>query len=310
VSAFASEASAPLARRLWIYQSERFPVFKTALLLTAFASASVNVSAFLAGRSLPGIGTYAAAFVVLFILFFQLRACDELKDRDDDQRYRPERPIPRGLVNLSLILGIGIGLIPVAAAAAAALGFVLLLPLLAVWFWLALMTAEFGVPEWLKARPALYVVSHMLIMPLMDLFVTGAEWLVRAGIPPKGLWLFLALSFLNGCVLEIGRKLYAPENERPGVETYTALYGIHRATWTWIACLSASFALLCGVGFAVGAPGKISVVGAVAFLAAAGIGIRFAGSPTPSRQKTVDAAAGLWVFVCYTAAGFLPLARW
>jgi 4-hydroxybenzoate polyprenyltransferase len=307
VSAFASEASAPLARRLWIYQSERFPVFKTALLLAAFASASVNVSAFLAGRSLPGIGTYAAAFVVLFILFFQLRACDEFKDLEDDRRYRPERPIPRGLVDLGLILGIGIGLIPVAMAVAGALGSVLLLPLLAVWFWLALMTAEFGVPEFLKARPALYLVSHMLIMPLMDLFVTGAEWLVRAGVPPKGLWLFLALSFLNGCVLEIGRKLYALENERPGVETYTALYGVRRATWIWIACLSGSFALLCGVGFAVGAPGRISVIGAVALVVAGGVGIRFASSPTPAGQKVVDTAAGLWVFICYTAAGFLPL---
>ena len=32
------------------------------------------------------------------------------------------------------------------------------------------MTAEFFVPEWLKARPFLYLVSHMAIMPFIDLY--------------------------------------------------------------------------------------------------------------------------------------------
>jgi hypothetical protein len=27
------------------------------------------------------------------------------------------------------------------------------------------MSFEFGVPDWLKARPVLYLVSHMAIMP-------------------------------------------------------------------------------------------------------------------------------------------------
>ena len=36
---------------------------------------------------------------VALIFFFQLRACDEVKDAEDDRRYRPERPIPRGLVS-------------------------------------------------------------------------------------------------------------------------------------------------------------------------------------------------------------------
>jgi hypothetical protein len=44
--------------------------------------------------------------------------------------------------------------------------------------------------------------------------------------------MFLALSFVNGCVLEIGRKLWAPENEIAGVDTYSAL-GAARAAAIW-----------------------------------------------------------------------------
>lgn len=301
------EMSTPLLRRLWIYQAERFPVLKTATLLAAFSAASINVSAFLAGRDLPGLATYLAAFIVLFIIFFQLRACDEVKDAEDDRLYRPERPIPRGLVTQRLIVSIAIAAIPVAALTAYALSPWMLLPLAAVWLWLALMTVEFGVPDWLKARPMLYLVSHMLIMPIIDFFVTGCEWLVRDGAPPPGLWLFLALSFVNGCVLEIGRKLYAPQNERPGVETYTALFGVSRATMIWLGALTLSLLLLVAVGFAVSAPTPIIATGVVAYMAVTVLALRFRASPDDKMQKLIDAAAGLWVFVCYMAAGFLPL---
>jgi len=59
--------------------------------------------------------------------------------------------------------------------------------------------------------------------------VCAVAWLKVSGSPPAGLWLFLVLSFANGCVLELGRKIYAPANERPGVETYSALLGPRNA---------------------------------------------------------------------------------
>jgi hypothetical protein len=109
------------------------------------------------------------------------------------------------------------------------------------------MSFEFGVPDWLKARPVLYLVSHMAIMPLIDLLLTGIEW-VPGGGAASGLWMFLALSFVNGCVLEIGRKLWAPENEIAGVDTYSGLWGPQRAAMIWSVTVILSLALLLGVG--------------------------------------------------------------
>jgi hypothetical protein len=306
-----SEAHLPLLRRLWIYQRERIPLGLTAVLLAVFSAASINVSAQLAGRPLPDWGAYAVAFVVALIFFFQLRACDEVKDADDDRRYRPERPVPRGLVTLRLIVGLALAAVPVAVAVTAARDPWLLLPLALVWLWMALMAVEFFAPRWLKARPFVYLVSHMLIMPLIDLFVTACEWLARAGSPPAGLWLFLLLSFANGCVLEIGRKIYAPENERRGVETYSALLGPRTATVLWSAALTAAFVLLVGVGLAIGAPRLVGLVGALVLAACLAGAWMFLRAANPAGQKRLDTLSGLWVLICYGVAGFGHLLlRW
>ena len=299
-------ASETLLRRLWIYQADRFPLGKTALLLAVFSAASISVSAHLAGRSLPSVWTFVVAWLVAIIILFQIRACDEYKDLEDDRRFRPERPIPSGLVSLRLILFLALAGGVAAVLLTASLSMALLLPLLLVWFWLGLMTAEFFAPQWLKARPFLYLVSHMAIMALIDLYVTGAEWLPHGVWPPQGLWLFLGLSFVNGCVLETGRKIWAPESERAGVETYSGLLGPAKAVWLWAAFCALAWCLLAGVGVAVGTPLAIVVPATLMLFVVGAAAADFARSPTPGKQKRVDLLAGLWVFVCYALAGFAP----
>lgn len=297
----------PLFQRLWIYQSERIPLVKTSVLLAIFSAASINVSALLAGRDLPGWPAYLAAFLVSLIIFIQLRACDEYKDGRDDQRYRPERPIPRGLVSLRLILGIGFMLVPFAVLVTFAYHPPLLILLALVWLWLGLMTVEFFVPDWLKARPILYLVSHMAIMPLLDLFVTGAEWLRSDSGPAPALALFLILSFANGCVLEIGRKIWTPENEREGVDTYSALWGVPRAITVWIAMTGVSFVLLLLVGFATGHLLATGLPGLVMLIIVWWSAFAMRSTPSDKHQARLETMSGLWVFVCYAAAGFAPL---
>ena len=295
-----------LLSRLWIYQAERFPLIRNTPLLIVFAAASINVSAILAGRPLPSFWAYVVAAILTIGIFFQMRVADEVKDAEDDARYRPERPIPRGLVSLGLIIRLGVGLVPIMALAAWGWTTGTFALLLLVWFWLALMTFEFGVPKWLKARPVLYLVSHMAIMPLIDLMLTGIEW-TAGGAPAPALTLFLALSFLNGCILEIGRKLKAPESEREGVETYSGLWGPETAVSVWAAILIAALITLISLGAAMGATTAVAVAGAAGFTAAFATGLTYRRNPTLTAEKAVDALSGLWVLICYAAAGFLPL---
>jgi 4-hydroxybenzoate polyprenyltransferase len=291
---------------LWTYQKERFPLAKTAPLLAVFSAASICVSAELASRPLPGPGAFVAGFVIAMALFFQMRVCDECKDLADDRLYRPDRPIPRGLVSLRLIVSLGLATVPVTALAAWLWHPPVLWLLALVWVWLLAMSFEFGVPTWLKARPVLYLLSHMAIMPLIDLLLTGIEWLPGGGAAP-GLGLFLALSFVNGCVLEIGRKLWAPENEIAGVDSYSALWGARRAAAVWAACLLLSFGLLLGLGHATGTFAVALALGGMVAAFALVRALHYVRAPTPVAQERMDSVAGIWVFACYAIAGFVPV---
>lgn len=300
------DAGASLIRRLWIYQSERFPLYKTATLLGVFSAASISVSAQLAQRPAPGVWVFGATWLVVLILFYQMRACDEYKDLEDDRNYRPERPIPSGLVALRTIALIAIAGGMVAFALTAAINHLLVLLLVLVWLWLGLMTVEFFAPNWLKARPFVYLVSHMAIMALIDLYVTGAEW-VQYGEPPAGIWLFLLLSFVNGCVLEIGRKVWSAENEREGVETYSSLLGASPSAMLWAGTCTAAWVLLAAVGWMLNAVIVVALPALVVLLVIIWAALRFSKSPNTQNQKWVDALAGLWVLVCYCLAGYGPI---
>jgi 4-hydroxybenzoate polyprenyltransferase len=296
-----------LLARLWVYQAERFPLGRTAVLCAVFAGASVSVSAHLAGRAAPSLTAYLAAFVITLAFFFQLRVLDEIKDKEDDARFRPERPIPRGLVRLETIVMLGVGSAVLAALAALAVDLRLIALLGLAWGWMTLMSFEFFVADWLKVRPFAYLVSHMAVMPLIDLVITGAEWTPH-GAPVPALSLFLLLSFANGCVLEIGRKLWAPESEREGVETYSRVLGPERGAVLWLACLAIALALLLAVGWATGAPVLTGAIGLAGVIYAARAALRYRAQATPERAKALEDASGLWVFACYGAAGFAPFA--
>ncbi len=107
-------------------------------------------------------------------------------------------------------------------------------------------------------------------------------------------------------MLEIGRKLWAPENEIAGVETYSGLWGPGRAALIWMGCVGVSSALLVGTGFATGVGWTTLGLAAVALVACLWAASRYRANPTDKAQEWMDTVAGLWVFFCYATAGFLP----
>ena len=230
--------------RLWKYQSERFPVQQYLPVVAAFAFSASGYSMICGGRS----GTIAwpvllGGFVTSYCLFFLLRLFDEFKDAEDDARYRPYRAVPRGLVTFGEIRGL---ILFVTALVVAVNAFVMprLLPWLALPFaYILLMWREFFVPAWLRRHPIVYMTTHMVVMPLIDFYTSGLDWAVGGFAMPRGMFLFLVLTFTNGCVIEIGRKIRVPEDEEEGVETYSALWGRFRAASVWLAVLTLTLSL-------------------------------------------------------------------
>jgi len=86
--------------RWWVYQRERFPLVAHGPLILAFSFCAVSFSAHLRQGVWPRAGAAGVAFVSSLLFFLQLRIADEFKDREEDARFRPYRPVPRGLVRL------------------------------------------------------------------------------------------------------------------------------------------------------------------------------------------------------------------
>jgi 4-hydroxybenzoate polyprenyltransferase len=185
---------------------------------------------------------------------------------------------------------------------------VALLPfLLVTWAYLGLMCREFFVRDWLKAHPATYMWSHMLILPLIDLYGTACDWRVANVAPPLGLAILLFVSFCNGFILEVGRKIRAPEDEEYGVETYSALWGRQRAVLVWLVALVVTAAGAALATFQIKTPWEIAAYVAVVTLAFV-VGLRFLRRPVPGSGKPVELLSGLWTLLLYLSLGAIPLA--
>jgi 4-hydroxybenzoate polyprenyltransferase len=302
---------APMAR-WWIYQRERFPIVAHGILILAFSSSAVCFSSLLRGRAEPPrLLVVTVAFGTAFLFFLQLRIADEFKDFEEDARYRPYRAVPRGLVSLRELGVLGV----VAAVIQLLLGLALdasIVMLLAVaWLYLALMSKEFFVGEWLKRHPILYLVSHMVIIPLVDFYATACDWWPAARGMPRGLGWFVAASYSNGIVIEIGRKIRAPADEEAGVNTYSALWGPRVAVLAWLGAMmtTAVCATLAAARIHFVVP--VAAVLTTLLLTAGLVCWRFLAAPSQRRSKRIETLAGVWTISLYLSIGTVPLLwRW
>ncbi|MDR2982810.1 MAG: UbiA family prenyltransferase [Puniceicoccales bacterium] len=296
-------------KRWWIYQKERFPVFGHGPLIMAFSFSAVCYSSQLRGLETWPAGRAAlVAFITSFLSFLHLRIADEFKDFEEDSQYRPYRPVPRGLVKLRELgwLWAITALIQAGLAwwqAPALLGWLAL-----TWLYLALMSREFFVRDWLKARPFTYMWTHMLIMPLIDFYATACDWAGARESVPSGLGWFLATSFFNGLVIEIGRKIRSPDIEENGVPTYSKQWGMRNATIAWLASMAATAFCASAASIKIHFAMQAGILLAVFLSGGIFLGTCFLKNPCPKLSKRIEVFSGIWTLFMYLILGVLPLA--
>ncbi|MFZ5553350.1 MAG: UbiA family prenyltransferase [Bacteroidota bacterium] len=295
-------------RRFIIYQNERFPFLGHGLLIAAFTFSAVSYSRMCRGEEgFINWNIYGWGVFITVTLFFLLRIADEFKDREDDARYRTYLPVPRGLISLKELQLLAIVVLLLQLCVLIFVFPSLFFLQLAVLFYLFLMRIEFGVPVWLKARPVLYMVSHMFIMPLIDIFASGLDWVLNDAEAPKGLLFFFGVSYMNGIVMETGRKIKPAELEEEGVVSYTKLWGVNPATviWNIMLAINATFAILAGwfAGY-----GKTSVItlGFLFFIFSIPAWI-FLRKKNKTNAKLIEYASVAWTLLMYLILGAVPM---
>ncbi|MFM8454912.1 MAG: UbiA family prenyltransferase [Gammaproteobacteria bacterium] len=297
-----------LIKRLWIYQKERFPVLKHGILIGSFSFCSVCLSSLLRQNNIwPDIQTSLTAFFCLFLFFLELRILDEFKDAEIDAKFRPERPVPRGLISLGELKFIGMLSVLLQLVLTYYLNYKLIFLLVLTWVYMAAMSVEFFIGNWIKKRPLTYLWTHMLIMPLIDFFATACDWLTFSNNPPSGLIGFLVVSFFNGVVIEIGRKTWAPEQERLGVESYSKEWGIRPSIVLWWMAMGLAFVFACMLAFQINFFYPVFIILSVLLGFLLYLGYSFIKKPTLKKSKMLENFSGLWVAMLYLILGILPM---
>ena len=237
-----------------IYLNERFPLGKNSIFVLIFTLSGYIYTSLLYNSKImhpfyvKGIRVpmsfyrIVPLFIIIFMFFLQLRITDEFKDYEEDLKYRAYRPVQRGVITLKALGKIGIATIIIQIILAYVIDFKIIYFMIIVWFYMFLMAKEFFIKKWLTKRILIYALSHVVIMVFITLVIVEATQY----IVPKNIFdVFIlqrykhnidialiplfALNYLNGIVLEIGRKTRRADEEEHGVQTYSKLWGKKKA---------------------------------------------------------------------------------
>lgn len=294
--------------RFYIYQKKRFPIVGHGILVASFSFSAIAYSRICRGvEGFVDATTYGVGVFTTISLFLLVRIFDEHKDAEEDALYRKDLPVPSGLVTLKELRNIGI----VVALLQVAVNLYFFPKMLWIYGivigYLSLMGKEFFIADWLKKHQFWYVTSHMFIIPLVDIYASGLDWLLAGVAAPVGLLFFFAVSYMNGIVLEVGRKIRTPTQEATGVLTYSSLLGVQKATFLWLAVvvftwiLSIAAANYAGFGMA-----TFYVLSAFLLLCMV-IGFNFLKHTSAKNAKMIEVASAIWTIAMYLTLGGIPM---
>lgn len=297
-------------KRFYIYQKERFPFIANGIMISAFTFSAVSYSRIC--RGVEGFISWADFIIGVFAtisLFFLVRIFDEFKDQKEDAQYRKYLPVPRGLISLKELKIIGVFVFITQIAIIAIFQFQMLHLYSIVLLYLVLMGFEFFVPTWLKKRQLIYITSHMVIIPLIDIYASGLDWLLEGAEPHWGLALFFGVSYVNGLVLEFGRKIRTPETEEEGVTSYTGLYGEKGGVVIWLVLLFVTMIIAIGAAHYANFGWLAYLIFGICFILCAFPGILFIKNATVKRSKYIEYASAAWTALMYLSLGGIPMLK-
>lgn len=292
--------------RLFQYFKERFPILKHGVIIAIFTFSAIGYSCLLSENlDFIPMFQYILGVYIVFTTFLLLRISDEFKDIEEDVKYRPYLPVPRGLVSLRELGMLGMLILLVNIALVSIFQTPLIGLYLGVLFLLFLMRYEFFIGNLLKHR-VVYTLSHMFIIPALDLYASALDWKIESNYFHWPLLFFLAVSYCNGIVLEFGRKITTPGLEEEGVPTYSKLYGSIGAAYRWVFVMLITMILACVAAYFAGFSLILIALLPVFFLICSLPGFLFTRNPTKKRAQQMELFSGIWTALMYLHLGALP----
>ena len=300
-------------KKWYTYQKERFPLLIYGLYIfcivfgvfcynVAFADLTRNTQMenFLSLYLEPYNLNYfkiIPMFIVAFLQFLMIRIIDEFKDYEEDCKYRPYRPVPRGLVSLKelkvlflICAGIQVG-ITWWCGRKESLFFLALL-----WINFFLMTKGFYIKKILDKHILLEVLLDEIMLPVLILYLSSFVYIVEI----KVIWRLLVIGYIISWIVEMARKVRCKEDEEEGVRTYTAVFGIPKA----VGILFVLETILAGLVFWV-LGNKYLLPIAIVYVITNLTNILFIFEKSKKFAKATELFANIYIMLAYLSMGLL-----
>ena len=245
-----------------------------------------------------------------------VRIVDEFKDYEEDCKYRPYRPVPRGLIKLKelkILFIICIILQLILTITCSQNG---ILYLIILWVFFALMSKGFFIKKILDKHLLLEVTLDELILPIMILYLanfipqiylnynSSADLTIANSIifVDPNVWKILVMAYIISWIVEVARKIRCKEDEEEGVKTYTAILGIGKAM-ILIFVLETLLMLVQGTIL-----GQKNYIWILALYILANIpNILFAKKKTKKMAKLAELSANIYIAIVYCSLVILIL---
>ena len=255
-------------------------------------------------------------FIVTFLQFLMVRIVDEFKDYEEDCKYRPYRPVPRGLIKLKelkILFIICIILQLILTITCSQNG---ILYLIILWVFFALMSKGFFIKKILDKHLLLEVTLDELILPIMILYLanfiaqiylnynSSADFAITNSIifVDPNVWKILVMAYIISWIVEVARKIRCKEDEEEGVKTYTAVLGIGKAM---ILIFVLETLLMVVQGIILGQKNYIWIV--ALYILANIPNILFAKKKTKKMAKLAELSANIYIAIVYSSLVILIL---
>lgn len=230
-------------KKWYTYQKERFPVLMYGTYIASIVFAiyccclyyaplfKYTVYSADAVKFVEKWTTVIPMFVVAFLQFLMVRIVDEFKDYEEDKKFRPYRPVPRGLITLNelsalliicLILQVGITILYKGN----------LVLLLVLWGYFLIMSRGFFIKKFLDKHILIEVLLDEIMMPIMVLYLSSFclnKWGLIVLLFDTRFPVLILISYVISWIVEVARKVRSKDKEETGVKTYTAVFGIPKA---------------------------------------------------------------------------------
>lgn len=302
-----NERNHPFWRRFFIYQKERFPFLAHGPLILMFTFSAISYSRISRGQSdFIDLDDFIVGFITTLSLFLLVRILDEHKDKETDSKFRKELPVPRGLISLKELRNVGFIVFSIPIVCILSVHPTMLVFYFIVIAYLFFMTVEFFAHDWLNANMWAYVGSHMIIIPLVDIYASGLDWYLDGVKPHLGLLFFFGVSYFNGVVLEVGRKLKAPELEKEGVVTYSGILGPKKGSWLWLGMLTLTAIIAASACYYAELSMLSYFILASVLLVCFIFAFRYMRIPNQQNSKSLEILSGIWTLLMYGTLGGIP----